>query len=415
MEDWKNKLYTGDNLYILHGMNSESVDLIYLDPPFNSDRNYFAPVGSKAQGANFKDVWTWQDVNNVYLERLTEDYPSLVYFIKSIGKVHSKAMMAYITYMTQRVIECHRILKETGSFYYHCDPTASHYVKILLDEIFEKNNFRNEIIWCYRGAGYPKNDFGRRHDTIFRYSKTKQYLFYLDEVREEYAEATKERFKHHIGNKRNGIDFGTQKLHPLGKQPDDWWQIQPIAPSAKERTGYPTQKPLALMERIIKASSKEGDIVLDPFCGCATTCVSAQQLERRWIGIDIAKQSVGVLMERLRTDAGLFTNFINLTIPPQRTDVERIEITPETKNDIKKRLFKVQEGVCRGCRLIFNIQNFEIDHIVPKAKGGGDYMENYQLLCGSCNKIKGARPMDYLRMKIKAREKLLEEELIFGE
>ena len=156
-----------------------------------------------------------------------------------------------------------------------------------------------KIIWCYRGAGYPKKDFGKRHDTIFRYSKTEDYIFNLDDVREEYAEATKERFSHYIGNIRKGKDFGLQKLNPLGRQPDDWWQIQPIAPSAKERLGYPTQKPLELLEKIIKASSNKDDVVLDTFCGCGTTLVAAQKLGRKWIGIDISPTACRVMAQRL--------------------------------------------------------------------------------------------------------------------
>jgi site-specific DNA-methyltransferase (adenine-specific) len=406
-----NTLYTNDNLFILNGLNSNLVDLIYLDPPFNSKRVYSAPIGSKAAGTSFKDMWTWEDVNEAYLETLAGKYPALTTYIASIGAIHSKAMKAYLTYLAQRIIGVHRVLKDTGSLYLHCDPTASHYLKVVLDEIFGKDNFRNEIAWCYRGAGYPKNDFGRRHDIIFRYSKTQNYTFNLDAVREEYAPATKERFAHYIGNKRNGKDFGEQTLNPLGKQPDDWWQIQPIAPSSKERTGYPTQKPLALLRRIIKASSNVGDIVFDPFCGCATTCVAAQQLDRKWIGIDIEKQAVNILVERLSDDAGFFKDFVNTTNVPQRTDVQIIEPI----KSVKERLYKEQNGFCNGCKTHFEIRNLEIDHIIPKSKGGGDYYENYQLLCGACNKMKGDRPMEYLRMKKSKEEELLKDKIIFGE
>jgi DNA modification methylase len=406
-----NTLFTNDNLFVLYGMNSETVDLIYLDPPFNSKRMYAAPIGTKAAGASFKDMWTWEDINDAYLDKIVDKYPDLVFYIRSVKTMHSEGMMAYVTYMTQRIIEMHRVLKPTGSFYLHCDPTASHYLKHVLDAIFGRKQFRNEIIWCYRGAGYPKRDFGKRHDVIFRYSKTDDYCFNLDEVREPYAEATVDRFKHHIGNKRDGKDFGTQTLHPLGKQPDDWWQIQPIAPSAKERTGYPTQKPLTLLHKIIKASSREGDLVLDPFCGCATTCVAAQQLNRKWIGIDIEKQAAHVLLERLGDDAGMFKDFVHRTDVPQRTDVQIIVIN----KTIKKQMFDEQEGHCNACRIELPIHQFEIDHIVPKAKGGGDYYENYQLLCGSCNRIKGDRPMEYLRIKIRTRETMLLEKISFGE
>ena len=155
-----------------------------------------------------------------------------------------------------------------------------------------------------RGAGYPKRDFGRRHDIIFRYSKNKDYIFNIDEVREKYAESTIERFRHHIGNIRGGRDYGDQKLNPLGRQPDDWWQIQPIAPSSKKRLGYPTQKPETLLERIIKASSNEGDIVLDPFCGCGTTIAVAERLKRNWIGIDITHLAISLIKHRIKDTFG---------------------------------------------------------------------------------------------------------------
>ncbi|MDR0516563.1 MAG: site-specific DNA-methyltransferase, partial [Fibromonadaceae bacterium] len=168
---FKNTLYTNDNLFILNGLNSSLVDLMYLDPPFNSKRMYSAPVGSRAAGSSFKDMWTWQDVDEAYLDTLADKYPALTKFIATTGGLHSKAMMAYLTYMAQRIIEMHRVLKDTGSLYLHCDPTASHYLKILLDEIFGKNNFRNEIVWNYTGNSVPKKCLPRKHDIIFWYSK----------------------------------------------------------------------------------------------------------------------------------------------------------------------------------------------------------------------------------------------------
>src|SRR5215510_15303325 len=162
-----NTLYTNDNLFILHGLNSGLVDLIYLDPPFNSKRTYSAPIGSRAAGTSFKDMWTWQDVNEAYLETLAGKYPALTTFIASAGVMHSKAMRAYLTYMAQRIVEMHRVLKDTGSIYLHCDPTASHYLKALLDEIFGKDNFRNEIIWHYRRWTGKAKKFQSLHDIIF--------------------------------------------------------------------------------------------------------------------------------------------------------------------------------------------------------------------------------------------------------
>jgi DNA modification methylase len=288
----KNRLYCGDNLEILATMEKESVDLIYIDPPFFSNRHYEIIWGDEAEIRSFEDRWE--------------------------GGIN-----VYVDWMKTRVMELHRVLKPTGSMYLHCDWHAGHYLKVMMDEVFGANNFRNEIVWCYRGAGYPKKDFGKRHDTIFRYSKTSDYTFNLDDVREKYAEATKERFKHYIGNIRKGKDFGLQKLHPLGRQPDDWWQIQPIAPSAKERLGYPTQKPEKLLERIIRASSNEGDLVLDAFCGCGTALAVAQNLGRRWIGIDISPSAIALIKNRLKK------------IGVSETDIDIIGM-PETAEDLKR-------------------------------------------------------------------------------
>ena len=175
-KQFKNTLYTEDNLFILNGLNSNSVDLIYLDPPFNSKRIYSAPIGSKSAGASFKDMWTWEDVNEYHLEQLIEKYPALVEFIRSIQITHSKAMMAYITYMTQRIIELHRILKDTGSIYLHCDPTASHYLKIVLDMVCGKDNFRNEIVWKRMSAhSDARKKFASIIDYILYYTKSQSY------------------------------------------------------------------------------------------------------------------------------------------------------------------------------------------------------------------------------------------------
>ena len=414
----QNILYTGDNLFILSGLDSQSVDLIYLDPPFNSKRIYSAPIGSKAAGTSFKDMWTWEDVNSAYLENLIDKYPSLVRYIESISGLHSKAMMAYITYMTQRIIEMYRVLKQTGSLYLHIDPTASHYLKLILDEIFGKQNFRNEIVWHYpQSIKASKKKELSNHDIILCYSKNVNKAHFSHSVI-PYNQKQLARFKHEDGGGKFYYDTRRNKkgekkrvkvyLKKEGAPAGDVWYFNRI--QGKEYVGYPTQKPLALLERIIKASSQEGDVVLDPFCGCATTCVKAQQLGRKWIGIDIEKKTVHILLDRLSDDAGMFKDFIHTDKIPQRSDVELVD-----KNSaVKERLYKQQSGLCNGCQEAFKIYNFEIDHIVPKSKGGGDYYENYQLLCGNCNRVKGERPMEYLRMKIKAREALLSEQLSFG-
>jgi site-specific DNA-methyltransferase (adenine-specific) len=413
--EFQNTLYTNDNLFILNGLNSNLVDLIYLDPPFNSKRFYSAPIGSKAAGTSFKDMWSWEDVNEEYLNTLAINYPALAEYIASIGVIHSEAMKAYLTYMAQRIIEMHRILKDTGSLYLHCDPTASHYLKVVLDEIFGKDNFRNEIIWSYQGTGESKRSFKRKHDTIFLYSKTDKYFFCNENTKEPISDFSKTKYtQQDEKGLYKEIRHANGKMHKQylrdSMRMRDVWEIPIINAMSKERTGYPTQKPLALLHRIIKASSNEGDLVMDPFCGCATTCVAAQQLGRKWIGIDIETQAVDILMERLRDDAGLFKNFVNDRKIPQRSDLQVVEPT----KSIKERLYKEQNGICNGCGIEFNIWNLEIDHIRPKSKGGGNFYENYQLLCGNCNRIKSNNTMEFLRLQIKTRNELSKKKIIFG-
>ncbi len=392
----KNRLYSCDNLFLLNGMNSESVDLIYLDPPFNSKRTYAAAVGSKSAGASFKDMWNWDDVNIAYLERLYQTHPDIADFIDNIYRLHSKAMASYITYMTQRLFEMRRILKPTGSIYVHIDPTASHYLKIIMDGIFGKSNFRNEIVWSYKTGGSSKKTFSKKHDIILFYSKTQNYNF--DALQEKAYTKSKSR-QAGIVNYGAGTatffedDDGVYNMVNMR----DVWDISYVNSQSKERTGYPTQKPLALLHRIIKASSNEGDVVFDPFCGCATACVASQQLNRKWIGCDIEEKAADILVERLSDDAGLFKDFVHTATPPQRTDVERSEPTLP----IKQRLYSEQDGHCNGCLTEYQIKDFEIDHVIPKSKGGGDYYENYQLLCGHCNRTKSNKPMEYLLAKVR--------------
>jgi site-specific DNA-methyltransferase (adenine-specific) len=289
-----NVFYHGDCLLVLnHDIPAGLVDLIYLDPPFFTGK---IQKGTKKWEPGAMEL-SFEDSKRFWSEKADVMREKAPAWLRHIALKHPD-FASYLWYMMERLQACHKVLKKTGSIYLHCDYRASHYLKMIMDEIFGDEYFRNEIVWCYRGAGYPKKDFGRRHDIILRYSKTDNYTFNLDQLREEYAEATKGRFRHYIGNIREGKNYGIQKLHPLGKQPDDWWQIQPIAPSAKERLGYPTQKPEALLERIIKASSNEGDLVLDPFCGCGTTVIVASKLGRRFIGIDIHPTAFEVIKNR---------------------------------------------------------------------------------------------------------------------
>ncbi len=214
--------------------------------------------------------------------------------------------------MKERVFEMKRVLKDTGSIYLHCDWHAAHYLKIMLDEVFGEEHFQNECIWYYKGAGVSPRRWARRHDTILWYSKGKTWFFDPDPVRDEYAATTKERFSHYIGNVRGKHDYGEQTLNPLGKHPDDVWQIKIVAPSARERLGYPTQKPEELLDRIIVSSCPTDGIVLDPFAGCGTTMVVAHRLKRQWVGIDISPTACNLSRRRLMKVGALDVKLVGM-------------------------------------------------------------------------------------------------------
>ena len=313
MPDWKNKLYFGDNLDILREhVPDESVDLIYLDPPFNSNATYnvlfkeASGEGSAAQIHAFDDTWHWSiESEAAYREVVTDGPKKLADLLQAMRSfLGENDMMAYLTMMAPRMIELHRVLKPTGSIYLHCDPTASHYLKLLMDATFTHKNFRNEIIWAYRGGGVPKTDFARKHDVIFRYSKTSNVTFNIDAVRVPYSEDSEDRLQYRARSFRPGGIYSNYEQNPKGKHPEDWWTLQPIMPSSKERLGYPTQKPEALLERIIQASSNKGDVVLDPFCGCGTAVAVAERLNRRWIGIDVTHLAISLMKSRLHGTFG---------------------------------------------------------------------------------------------------------------
>jgi DNA modification methylase len=283
-----NQIILGNNLEILQTFQSELVDLIYLDPPFCTQRNF----------KEFDDRWKWDSESQQSFLLIIEKYPALVDFINSIETTHSKAMKAYITYITQRMIELHRVLKKTGSIYLHCDPTASHYLKQMMDCIFGKKQFMTEIIWAYSWGVRTTKRWNKKHDVILAYTKTQEYTFNATEVLEarKLQEQSKKRLEYAGALIKDHNKRGDSEL----ALPTDVWHIPTINGMSKERTGYPTQKPLELLRRIIKASSNEGDLVLDPFCGCATTCVASQELNRKWIGIDIEAKAVEVSNQRIK-------------------------------------------------------------------------------------------------------------------
>ena len=398
--NWANQtIWTGDCLDILRGMNSESVDLIYLDPPFNSKANYAAPIGSKAAGAAFKDTWTLSDVDVEWINLIEAKHPALYRVLLAAMTGSDKS---YLAYMAARLLELRRVLKPTGSIYLHCDPTMSHHLKLVLDAVMGRKAFRNEIVWCYRGGGVPKKDFARKHDIIFRYA-IQAPTFNVDAVRVPYSESvTDSHPSRYDKSYRTNKVYSGYRPHSKGKHPEDWWTIQPLMPSdRKERTGYPTQKPLALLDCIIAASSNPGDVVLDPFCGCATACIAAQQRERQWVGIDISPKAAELVRQRMRDELRMFYDGAHRTDVPQRTDLGKLSRYNSLEN--RKRLYGEQSGGCGGCAGHFEARHLEVDHIIARRKGGTDHPDNLQLLCGACNRVKGDRGMDYLRVKLQLR------------
>ena len=383
-------VWTGDNLHIMRGINAACVDLIYLDPPFNSNRNYAAPIGSKAAGAAFKDAWTLSDIDVHEHGELADRSPAVYKVIDAARDTHGKGMMSYLIMMALRLIETHRILKDTGSIYLHCDPTASHYLKLVMDGIFGRQNFRNEIVWAYTGPGSPRmRQFNRKHDTILWYAKGKIWTFNRDDVRLPYKDPNQ--------RPRKAFDTGKsfepaeiEAMRKRGKVAEDWWNDITVAVrSPKERIGYPTQKPLKLLERIIKASSSPGDMVLDPFCGCATTLVAADRLDRQWAGVDLSPLAVKLVKQRIAADRGLWGGPTVLDKPPLRTDLGTL---PNYRTH-RHRLYGLQEGICAGCDTHFPFKIMEVDHILPRSKGGADHFDNLQLLCSHCNRSKGSKTM----------------------
>lgn len=304
----KNKLYYGDNLKVLKSLYKKKepfIDLIYIDPPFNSKRNYnilyedmikSVENGKKTTALKqaFSDTWS-----NVSLSHELEEMKGLNLNLYSFLKenrniLFSASQMSYLTMMAHRLYYMHKLLKDTGSFYLHCDPTMSHYLKILMDIVFGGENFRNEIVWCYRKWGNGKKLFLKNHDVVFKYSASSNYKH-----NEMWGKLSKTTVKRFGGKKVSGYNVKTVlNENSKGAYLGDWWEINNLFGANPERLGYPTQKPEALLERIIKASSNEGDIVADFFCGCGTSITVAERLNRKWIGVDISHLAIGLIEDK---------------------------------------------------------------------------------------------------------------------
>ncbi len=423
-------LFHSDNLPILQGMDSETVDLIATDPPFNKGRDFHATPDSLARGARFQDRWSWdRDVHEAWTDAIQDDFPAVWSVIQFARDAYGDDMGAFLCFMGVRLMEMHRILKPTGSLYLHCDPTASHYLKALMDAIFGRRQFRNEIVWAYTGPGSPNmRQFNRKHDIILWYAKGREWTFNRDEVRVPHK---------NLNTNRKGrviADPMTPEVRDeylkIGKVPETWWsEFTPVGRIASERVGYPTQKPLALYERIIKASSNPGDIVLDPFSGCATTPIAAERLERQWVAIDLWEEAYNMVLQRLRSvglalPTGVLSDPENPSLltdrdvhletdPPVRSDdgdaaAPNLRLRPQrpvfawqklSRNQMAGILGEAQASpnpserrliVCAGCGRMMEMPFMELDHIQPKSDRGGNSIDNRILLCGPCNREKGA-------------------------
>ena len=424
--NWVNRtLFHGDNLDFLRAMNSNTVDLIATDPPFNKGKDFHATPDSLAEGASFQDRWSWdKDVHESWVDQITDDHPHVMNVIKGSRLSYGNDMGAFLCFMGVRLLAMKRILKDTGAIYLHCDPTASHYLKELMDAIFGKKNFRNEVIWFKGYRGTPrKTRFQQEHDTILFYSKTDYYVWnntygeYKDKTMGRYNKIDRDGKKYAlIKRKRTNGEIYYGKSYPTGKLQGDVVNIPLLASTDKERTGFPTQKPLSLYEQIIKASSNKNDIVLDPFAGCATTCVSAEKLQRQWVGIDIWDKAHEVVIDRLKQECHLesagggrddliFTegDITYTSKLPERTDdgeiatpflrVKEKVAEPNDKKMSRKEmldhLLKQEGSKCQGCNREFDDSRYlELDHNTPRADGGWNHLANRILLCSPCNKLK---------------------------
>ena len=521
-------LFHGDNLGFLQGLNSGSVHLIATDPPFNKGRDFHATPDSLAAGGRFEDRWAYdKDVHPEWIDAL-KDFDAQRKRTKRKGEYQQglggvwtaieaadttwgKDMGAFLCYMGVRLLEMRRVLHEDGSLYLHCDPTASHYLKIMLDAIFGKKNFRNEIIWQRndgrgKGSQHDPKAWGKNTDSILYYAKSgkselRPYRNLTDEEIDEKFPLTDERTgrRYYTGipifcsrsmGARPNLCYewrGFRNPHPSGwrlsrarleeeykkgnvviredgklerrKYIDDyegmpvdncWVDIPRLTGNSPEDYGYATQKPLDLYDRIIRASSNPGDIVLDPFAGCATTVVAAELANRQWIGMDIWDGARNAVVQRLLTEGMLrpsgvpdsmladltlpdspqaplgFRELNYVRTPPTRTDEGDIAAPAFTlpaqraiprwqrlsRAEIVERLEKAQAGsggvICGGCGIVLAAYYMELDHVLPRADGGANDITNRLLICGPCNGTKGAvLTLSGLRRELKKKGRLV--------
>ena len=468
-------LFHGDNLKFLRGINTETIDLIATDPPFNKGKDFHAtPDSLLGAGVKFTDRWRWdKDVQPGWTDEIKDDWPAAWHFINGVKDAGHNDMAAFLCWLGVRLMECHRILKPTGSIYLHIDHTAQAYAKVLMDSVFGRANFRSVIVWKrtvrgFKGSQFVPRSYNVNTDSILFYVKSPDADFHMDRVLEPYSpEYLAKAFKLEDGKGKYYLDvaynrpsasprpnlcyeyrgfsppyasgwkIGRQRMEELDREGELvvqndrlYRKIRPKAGSirnnlwddiseakGKERTSYPTQKPLALYERIIKASSNEGDIVLDPFCGCATTPVAAERLGRQWIGMDIWDKAYPTVVERLNKEVRLFNEgeVALITKPPRRSDaadsaapylpeVRRRYRQPSVSREEMLQILVNQWGlVCWGCGFEPPFADYlELDHNTPASSGGSNELPNRAPLCGPCNRRKSNKlTLDGLRAENK--------------
>jgi len=407
-----NRLFYGDNLDVLRQhVEDESVDLVYLDPPFQSGKNYNVlfetPTGREApaQVQAFEDTWHWGDEAARDFDQVIQAGGKLSEAMQAMMKILGPSdMMAYLAMMAPRLAELRRVLKPTGSIYLHCDPTASHYLKILMDAVFRPENFRNEVVWRYRRWPAKSRQFQKMHDILLFYSKCSgEHLFNTLYGYEKLAESTVKTY----GTKKQVALFdedghrrpGTEEEESKGPALSDVWEVSIVAPSGKERLGYPTQKPEALLERVILASTDEGAVVLDPFCGCGTAVAVAQKLKRQWIGIDVTHVAINLVRQRLKDSFGDIA--FEVTGEPT-TLADAVELAAEDPYQFQwwilgrvgARAEEKRKGADRGIdgRLNFRVggRPTEHEHVVFSVKSGKARPEHVRELRGVVERDKAA-------------------------
>ena len=397
-----------DNFEVLLEMNDACVDLVYLDPPWNKGRPFQGKRVNPKSGKpkfDFVDCWNPKDIDPQWINQIATTNVPLYNAVELVKASWGQDMYAYMCYMAVRLVELKRVMKDDAAIYLHCDPTISSYLRLALDCIFGRANFRNEIAWCYTGPANVSRWMPRQHDVILFYAASDKHKFNPDRIRIPHKRKTPGSGGTSLaagGRSKEERHARELELFDKGKLCPDFWtdvgsgsHIPKVEMDDDGKPYWETQKPIKLLERIVAASSDPGDWVLDPFAGCATACVAAEKLGRKWIGIDKSSDAGHLVEKRLNKEVyDLFkldkagrAPRIKLAKGVRSAAVKAKQIVELAYNHPKnkQKLFGKQMGLCNGCHEKRDYDLFHVDHIVPTSKGGGHEIENLQLLCGPCN------------------------------